>query len=78
MSKKTFTLQAELLWYSVPAQAREAIVKNVFCAKCKASEMVDYSGTVKNGDLMLVGACGRCGRKVVRVVETSEARPPNN
>jgi len=78
MSKRSFTPQAELLWYSIPANARERILKNVFCTKCKCSEMVDYTGTEKNGDLVLEGACANCGCRVVRVVETSEAPPPNN
>jgi hypothetical protein len=78
MSKRSFTQQAELLWYSIPANAREGILENVFCAKCKGSEMVDYSGSEKNGDLVLEGSCANCGHRVVRVVETSEAPPPNN
>ena len=40
--------------------------------------MVDYSGAEQNGDLVLDGACAKCGGRVVRVVETSEAAPPNN
>jgi hypothetical protein len=40
--------------------------------------MVDFSGSVKNGNLVLEGACAKCGQRVVRLVETSEAPPPNN
>jgi hypothetical protein len=40
--------------------------------------MVDFTGSEKNGDLVLEGACAKCGQRVVRVVETSEAAPPNN
>jgi len=77
--KRPFTLQAELLWHTVPASAKEQILKNVFCGGCKGSaEMIDYSGTEKNGDVVLEGVCAKCGRRVVRVVETSEAPPPNN
>ena len=78
VSKRVFTSQAELLWYSIPANARERILKNVFCTKCKGSEMIDYNGSEKNGDLVLEGSCAKCGHQVVRVVETSEAKPPNN
>jgi hypothetical protein len=79
VSKRVFTAQAELLWYSIPAAARERIPKNVFCRKCRgASEMVDFTGSEKNGDLVLEGACAKCGQRAVRVVETSEAAPPNN
>ena len=79
MSKRAFTAEAELLWGTVPAEAKVRILKNVFCTRCRDSvEMVNYNGTVKNGDVVLEGTCGKCGHRVVRVVETSEAPPPNN
>jgi hypothetical protein len=79
MSARVFTAEAELLWGTVPAQARVRILKNVFCTQCRDSvEMVDYGGTVKGGDVVLDGSCAKCGHRVVRVVETSEAPPPNN
>ena len=40
--------------------------------------MIDYNGSEKNGDLVLEGSCAKCGHQVVRVVETSETKPPNN
>ncbi len=32
--------------------------------------MVDYQGKIKQGDLLLIGTCARCGGKVVRLVES--------
>ena len=79
MSKRAFTLQAELLWHTVPASAKKRVLQNVYCGGCRGTaEMIDYTGSVKNGDVLLKGACAKCGRLVVRVVETSEAPPPNN
>lgn len=40
--------------------------------------MINFSGAEKKGDLVLDGACAKCGDRVVRVVETSEAKRPNN
>lgn len=79
MSKRSFTPRAELIWGSVPASARDQIVSNAFCRTCRgAVKMIDYTGTEKKGNLLLEGACAKCGHRVVRVVETSEAAPPNN
>ena len=79
VSKQVFTSQAELLWLSIPAAARERIPNNVFCRNCRgASEMIDFTGSEKNGDLVLEGVCAKCGQRVVRLVETSETAPPNN
>lgn len=77
--KRHFTSKAELLWNSVPAAAKDRILRNVFCAGCRgATEMVDFTGSENKGDLVLEGVCATCGGRVVRVVETSEAPPPNN
>jgi hypothetical protein len=78
MSRRSFTLQAELLWDSIPANVKERTLENVFSIKCKCSEMIDCSGTEKSGDLVLEGACANYVHRVVRVVETSDAPPPNN
>jgi len=72
-------MTAAILWGMVPKDAKEQILKNCFCPQCKGiAEMVDCRGVEKKGDLVLTGACARCGHKVVRVLETSEARTENN
>jgi hypothetical protein len=73
MSDGHFTTQAAVLWNSIPREARERILKNVFCVKCCGpAEMIEFSGREKHGDIILTGSCAKCGHKVVRVVETSE------
>jgi hypothetical protein len=79
MNKRNFTPMAEALWSIIPNRDREKILANVFCRKCReAVQMVDYTGTAEKGDLILEGKCAGCGHKVVRLVETSEMRPPNH
>jgi hypothetical protein len=79
MSKISPSVKAEILWGTIPAWAKDEILKNVFCVKCRSSvEIVDYTKKERRGDLILKGRCGVCGHEVVRVVETSEAPPPNN
>ena len=73
MSEGTFSTQAGVLWGTIPREARERILKNVFCGKCRGSvEMVRFTGEEEKGDVILKGSCAVCGQAVVRVVETSE------
>jgi hypothetical protein len=49
-----FTPRALLLWSLIPKDARNQILKNVFCTQCRtAVEIVDYEGTEKKGDVIL-------------------------
>ena len=70
---------AAVLWATVPKEARVRILTNVFCVACSdVTTMVNYKGKEKKGDLILKGACAKCGHKVVRIVETSEADNSGN
>lgn len=73
MSDGGFTVDAAVHWGTIPKEARERILANVFCVKCRESvEIVRFTGEEENGDVILRGACGQCGHEVVRVAETSE------
>jgi Zn ribbon nucleic-acid-binding protein len=73
MNDGEFTLKAAVLWGSIPKEGRSRILANVFCPRCRDSvTMSSYKGEERNGDVILTGACAKCGHKVVRVVETSE------
>lgn len=73
MSEGQFSPRAAVLWGTIPREARERILKNVWCVKCRGSvEMVRFTGEEENGDVILKGSCAGCGHEVVRVVETSE------
>ena len=73
MNDGKFTPAAELLWKTIPQEARGRILANVFCVKCRDSvTIVNFTGEVDKGDLVLTGSCAKCGHEVVRVGETSE------
>ena len=79
MSNTSPSVKAEILRSTIPAWAKDKILKNVFCVQRRTSvAIVDYSKKERRGDVILKGRCGVCGHTVVRVVETSEAPPPNN
>ena len=79
MSKGKFTTEAALFWGGIPVAMQKRILKNALCAKCNILvEIVDYTGTVENGDLILDGSCAVCGHAAARVVETSQMKHENN
>lgn len=62
--------EARRLWDSIPAEQQALLLDNVFCRKCReATTIVEYSGSVEGGDLVLEGRCQRCGSEVTRLIE---------
>jgi hypothetical protein len=80
MNPGKFTIQAAVLWGTIPLAAQKRILANVLCVECRDSvQIVHFTGDVeKNGDVVLRGSCAVCGHEVVRVLETSENRNENN
>lgn len=79
MNTGKFTTRAALLWATIPQDAREQILANVFCGNCRDSvQIVKFTGEEDKGDVILKGSCAACGQAVVRVVETSEADTSRN
>ena len=79
MTDERFTARAALLWGTIPKEARERILKNVFCAKCRGSvEIIKFTGEEHDGNLVLKGSCAKCGHEVARVVETSQVESSGN
>lgn len=67
-----FTAPAAKLWEGIPAATRKLVLSNVWCGKCRvAVTITNFSGTVKAGDLLLVGKCAVCHGDVARLVETA-------
>ena len=67
-----FTAPAAKLWKRLPEQARKLYLSNVWCGKCRPEVTItNFSGTVKAGDLLLVGLCSECHGDVARVIEMS-------
>ena len=58
------------LWASVPDYGKRLILANVWCSKCRSGvRIVDQTGPVVGGDLLLYGICSVCQGDVARVVE---------
>ena len=67
-----FSLEAAKIWEEIPVEFQEIILDNVLCSHCRDSvRIVDYSGSVVSGDLLIKGNCAICGHKVARLVEGS-------
>ena len=65
-----FTTPAAKLWAAIPVDARKLLLSKVWCVKCRhAVAIINFSGVVKAGDLLLVGKCSECHGDVARVVE---------
>jgi hypothetical protein len=79
MKDERFTARAAMLWGTIPKQARERLLKNVFCASCRDSvEIIKFTGEESHGNLVLKGSCAKCGHPVARVVEMSQVDSSGN
>jgi hypothetical protein len=48
------------------------VLGNVWCGQCRHEVTItNFSGTIKGGDLLLVGKCAECHGDVARVIESS-------
>ena len=68
----SFTKPARQRLESIPADIRKRLLSNVWCGQCRfESTITNFSGTIKGGDLLLVGQCAECQGDVARVIEGS-------
>ena len=52
--------------------ARQRLLSNVWCGQCShETTITNFTGTLKGGDLLLVGQCAECQGDVARVIEGS-------
>ena len=69
-SLPTFTQSARQRWETIPADIRQRLLSNVWCGHCRhETTITNFSGTIKGGDLLLVGQCAECHGDVARVIE---------
>lgn len=67
-----FTHPARQRWESIPAHIRQHLLTNVWCGQCRHGVTItNFSGTIKSGNLLLVGQCAECHGDVARVVEAA-------
>jgi hypothetical protein len=66
-----FTPPAQKLWNKIPAEVRMQILNSVWCASCRDTvTMLNITGNVEGGDLVLKGKCARCAGPVSRLIES--------
>lgn len=66
----TFTAPAARRWRELGPQRQTLFLNNVYCGGCRrTTTLVEPSGRIEGGDLVLQGTCLRCGGAVCRVVE---------
>jgi Zn finger protein HypA/HybF involved in hydrogenase expression len=71
-SLPNFTRPARQRWESIPAQIRQRLLANVWCMHCRHEVTItNFTGTIKNGNLLLMGKCAECHGDVARVIEGS-------
>jgi hypothetical protein len=69
-SLPNFTRPARQRWECIPADIRQRLLANVWCGQCRYDVTIkNFSGTIKGGDLLLVGICAECQGDVARVIE---------
>jgi hypothetical protein len=79
MTNEQFTARVAMLWGTILREARERLLKSVFCGNCRGSvEIIKFTVEERDGNLVLKGSCAKCGHEVARVVETSQADSSGN
>jgi hypothetical protein len=65
-----FTPEAKRFWQGLPDGHKELIIANVWCGSCRnAMTIVNFSGKVEGGDLILEGECQKCGDPIARLID---------
>ena len=66
----SFSEPARQRWEAISSDFRKRLLANVWCVQCRGETTIrNFSGTIKGGDLLLVGICAVCGCDVARVIE---------
>jgi len=69
-SLPSFTRPARQRWEFIPADIRQRLLTNVWCGQCRHEVTItNFSGTIKGGDLLLVGKCAERHGDVAQVIE---------
>lgn len=65
-----FTTEAQSIWDQVPEATRVRLLDSGFCAHCLTTRHFDLAeGEIRGKELALIGKCGTCGHRVVRLIE---------
>lgn len=65
-----FTPEAQAVWDKVPEATRAKLLDSGFCSYCLATRHFELvEGELRGRELALIGKCGTCAHRVVRLVE---------
>jgi hypothetical protein len=65
-----FSPEALTFWNKLSLTVQLFLLENVYCTQCKDIVIIlNYKGSIDEGDLFLEGVCGRCGSNVYKIVE---------
>lgn len=68
-----FTAPAAKLWANLPTSRKKLLLSSIWCCKCRHDVTItNFSGVVKEDDLLLVGLCSECHGDVAGVIETTQ------
>jgi hypothetical protein len=66
------TPPAAKIWSAISSDGQNALLQNAWCSKCRQEVAItDVSGSVKAGNVLLVGTCAQCGGAASRLVEVT-------
>jgi hypothetical protein len=66
----SFSPKAAIFWKDIPAEFRKQLLDNVYCSRYRTVvRIVDFSGAIKGGDLLLSGRCAVCAGTIARLIE---------
>lgn len=69
-SRQTFTPQARWFWQRISEPDQVRLLGNVWCSHCqKMTTIINFTGNIQRGDLVLRGECAGCGKSVIRLIE---------
>lgn len=67
-----FSPPARYLRESISASIRQRLLANVWCGQFRNEVTItNFTGTLRGGNLLLVGRCAECHGDVARVIEGS-------
>ena len=69
-SDPQFTPPGHRHWLELGTSSQMKILNNVWCGECrKTVTIVNFSGCIERGDLVLEGQCMLCNAPVARLIE---------
>ncbi len=66
----TTDIEAARAWKSMPESIRQLLLGNAFCPNCGAASFASgYSLRMRDGFVLIEGACAACGAEIARLCD---------